>query len=235
MRVGSNWRACLGGALALMAQLCLAAYSFDDSERFAAATDWPAFAAMLERHHGAAAELAACRADAEDCPAHFKRVRVVLERGAALTREQQLRLVNRFVNKRRYAHDRPRRIAGTGGGTRRDWRGSRSPGDSSWPNRRAGGGGPDLGLVGFGDAALGVAEHFTDRAGAAADQRGIAGEVHQRVDQRRDMGLGEGGLDGGVIGLDGLERILHACDRLRKLAPMLAQAAVSLGAGGRGR
>lgn len=107
----------LGGALALAAQFGFAAYSFD-GERFADAADWPAFAAMLERHDASAAELVACRADAEACPTHLKRARVVLERGAALTRQQQLRLVNRFVNNRRYSHDRPRRMEGTGGETR---------------------------------------------------------------------------------------------------------------------
>ena len=104
--------------VALMAQPCLAAYSFDEGQRFADAADWPAFAAVLARQHAAASELAACRADAEDCPTHLKRVRVVLERGGSLTREQQLRLVNRFVNNRRYAHDRPRRAVATGGETR---------------------------------------------------------------------------------------------------------------------
>ena len=108
----------MGAALVLVAQLCLAAYSFDDSGRFADAADWPSFAAMLERHRATAADLAACRADAQDCPGHLKRVRVVLERGATLTREQQLRLVNRFVNNRRYSHDRPRRMEGAGGETR---------------------------------------------------------------------------------------------------------------------
>ena len=117
MSARRKWRWVLGGALALAAQVGFAAYSFD-GERFADAADWPAFAAMLERHDGSAAELAACRADAEACPAHLKRARVVLERGVALTREQQLRLVNRFVNNRRYSHDRPRRVEGTAGETR---------------------------------------------------------------------------------------------------------------------
>ena len=118
MRTEGRRQAGMAAAVALMAQLCLAAYTFDDSGRFADAADWPAFAAMLERHHEASAELAACRADAQDCPGHLKRVRVVLERGATLTREQQLRLVNRFVNNRRYAHDRPRRMEGVNGEAR---------------------------------------------------------------------------------------------------------------------
>ncbi|MYE23731.1 MAG: hypothetical protein F4Y01_07265 [Gammaproteobacteria bacterium] len=118
MRTVGKWQASMGAAVVLMAQLCLAAYSFDDSGRFADAADWPSFAAMLERHRATAAELTACRADAQDCPGHLKRVRVVLERGATLTREQQMRLVNRFVNNRRYSHDRPRRMQGTHGETR---------------------------------------------------------------------------------------------------------------------
>lgn len=117
MRVRGKWRWVLGGALALVGQLCSAAYSFDGG-RLADAADWPAFAAMLERHHASAAELAACRADAQACRSHLKRARVVLERGAELTREQQLRLVNRFVNNRRYAHDRPRRVESADGEAR---------------------------------------------------------------------------------------------------------------------
>ena len=116
--MGRTWRRAVFGAVALMAPTCLAAYSFDDSGRFADAADWPAFAAMLERHQATAAELVACRADAQDCPGHLKRVRVVLERGATLTREQQMRLVNRFVNNRRYSHDRPRRMEGADGEAR---------------------------------------------------------------------------------------------------------------------
>ena len=118
MGMGRTWRRAVLGAVALMAPTCLAAYSFDDGGRFADAADWPAFAAMLERHNATAAELAACRADAQDCPGHLKRVRVVLERGATLTREQQMRLVNRFVNNRRYSHDRPRRMEGADGEAR---------------------------------------------------------------------------------------------------------------------
>ena len=116
--MGHSWRRAVFGVVVLMAPTCLAAYSFDDSGRFADAADWPAFAAMLDRHHATAAELVACRADAQDCPGHLKRVRVVLERGATLTREQQMRLVNRFVNNRRYSHDRPRRMAGADGEAR---------------------------------------------------------------------------------------------------------------------
>ncbi|MDE0693101.1 MAG: hypothetical protein OXI55_12795 [Gammaproteobacteria bacterium] len=118
MRTVAKWQAGMGAAVVLLAQLCLAAYSFDDSGRFADAADWPAFAAMLERHRAAAAGLAACRADVQDCPGHLKRVRVVLERGAPLTREQQLRLVNPFVQNRRYSHDRPRRMEGADGEAR---------------------------------------------------------------------------------------------------------------------
>lgn len=95
-----------------------AAYPFDDGERIADAVDWPAFAAMLERRGAEAAGLAACREDAGDCASHLRRARVILERGADLDRERQLRLVNRFVNDRRYRQDRRRTTEGAAGPAR---------------------------------------------------------------------------------------------------------------------
>ena len=104
--------------LAGAAATAQAAYSFDAGERIADAADWPAFAAMLERHGTEAESLAACRQDADACPGHLRRARVILERGAALDRERQLRLVNRFVNHRRYREDRRRTTEGAAGAAR---------------------------------------------------------------------------------------------------------------------
>ena len=84
-----------------------AMYSFDTPDDFfAQATDWPAWHDMLERHHTERTALIACLEDKTQCSGRLRSLRPVLLKGADLDFDQQLRLVNRYVNRRRYKDDR---------------------------------------------------------------------------------------------------------------------------------
>ena len=91
----------------LVALPATAGYRFDTGEDYlASADDWPAWAAMLERHEQDREKIQLCLADKEACEGKLKSLRYVLDRGSELSRKRQLRLVNRYVNKRRYRRDR---------------------------------------------------------------------------------------------------------------------------------
>ena len=90
-------------------------YSFDNADDyFAPAAFWSAWQDMLDRHQSQRTAIEACLGNEKTCTHRLKGLRHVLLRGAELTLEQQVRLVNRFVNKHRYKDDRVSGRSGAG-------------------------------------------------------------------------------------------------------------------------
>lgn len=86
---------------------CQTKYSFDTAEDFFAPADyWPAWQDTLDRHNSEREAIHRCLSDAEACSRRLKGLRHVLLKGADLTPEQQVRLVNRYINMQRYKDDR---------------------------------------------------------------------------------------------------------------------------------
>ncbi|HNP62717.1 MAG TPA: transglutaminase-like cysteine peptidase [Woeseiaceae bacterium] len=82
-------------------------YSFDSAEDFLApATVWPAWQDTLERHEVERRAIHLCVNDVETCTRQLKGLRLVLLKGGELTVEQQIRLVNRYINMQQYKDDR---------------------------------------------------------------------------------------------------------------------------------
>ena len=82
-------------------------YSFDSAEDFfAPATYWSAWQDTLDRHQSERETIRACLGDEGACPRRLKALRHVLLKGANLTLEQQVRLVNRYINRHHYKDDR---------------------------------------------------------------------------------------------------------------------------------
>ena len=94
-------------ALLLVSATASANYSFDSpGDYLAEATAWPAWAQNLERHTSERDAIRRCLQEESACSGKLKSLRTVLVKGAALDRDRQLRLVNRYINKRRYRVDR---------------------------------------------------------------------------------------------------------------------------------
>lgn len=82
-------------------------YSFETAEDFfAPAANWPAWQDTLDRHHSELEAIHQCLSDEDSCTRRFRGLRHILLRGADLKLEQQIRLVNRYVNRHRYEDDR---------------------------------------------------------------------------------------------------------------------------------
>ena len=82
-------------------------YRFDNPDTYLAqATALPAWADALNRHISEQAAVEACLADESLCEGKLKGLRHVIVKGAGLEPDDQLRLVNRYINPRRYRHDR---------------------------------------------------------------------------------------------------------------------------------
>ena len=82
-------------------------YSFDTAEDFfAPATSWRAWQDTLDRHHSEREAIHRCLSNEAACARRFRGLRHVLLKGADLTREQQVRLVNRYINRQRYEDER---------------------------------------------------------------------------------------------------------------------------------
>ena len=82
-------------------------YEFDAPDDYlASATVWPAWAQNLERHNTDREAIWRCVVDESTCIGKLKSLRPILVKGAALDRDRQLKLVNRYINKRRYKRDR---------------------------------------------------------------------------------------------------------------------------------
>ncbi len=107
------------GAPALMLLLAMlvlapttseADYRFGDGVYLGSATLLPDWADTLERARSQNRLLEACLADADTCAGYLRGIPTLLERARALSRERQLQLINRYVNKRRYRGDRSLKI-----------------------------------------------------------------------------------------------------------------------------
>ena len=84
-----------------------ALYSFETAEDFfAPATYWSAWQDTLERHQSERETIHRCLRDETACTRRLRGLRHVLLKGADLSFEQQIRLVNRYVNRHRYKDDR---------------------------------------------------------------------------------------------------------------------------------
>jgi predicted transglutaminase-like cysteine proteinase len=84
-----------------------AAYRFDEPDTFLAdAENWPAWSQTLQHHSADRDAIWMCVENKDSCHGRLKSLRPVLVRGAALDRDRQLRLVNRYINRRFYRRDR---------------------------------------------------------------------------------------------------------------------------------
>jgi len=91
----------------LLSSPAFAGYRFDASGSYLAdASALPAWADTVERHTSDTSLLKDCLATIEVCTGKLKSLRHVIQKGAELDRDDQLTLVNRYINKRRYRRDR---------------------------------------------------------------------------------------------------------------------------------
>ena len=100
----------VGALVALSALLAVgtarASYDFDSGIWLGPAgllADW---SAALTRTSGELERLDACRQDAGACPSGFQGLATLLVRAGTLTRDDQIRLVHRYMNRRPYLSDR---------------------------------------------------------------------------------------------------------------------------------
>ena len=92
-----------------------ATYSFDSAEDFfAPAASWTAWQDALDRHQTEREAMRQCLDDETACARRLKGLRTILLKGADLTLEQQIRLVNRYINRQRYKEDRVSSRSGAG-------------------------------------------------------------------------------------------------------------------------
>jgi predicted transglutaminase-like cysteine proteinase len=86
---------------------CQTLYSFETPDDFfAPAANWPAWQETLDQHYSQRGAIQQCLNDAEACPRRLKGLRHILLKGADLTSEQQIRLVNRYINGQSYKDER---------------------------------------------------------------------------------------------------------------------------------
>jgi predicted transglutaminase-like cysteine proteinase len=86
---------------------CDARYSFEsDRDYFAPASSWTAWQDTLDRHQFERDLIQGCLRDESVCTRRLKGLRTVLLKGAELRVDQQIRLVNRYINRQRYKEDR---------------------------------------------------------------------------------------------------------------------------------
>ena len=90
-----------------LSSTALAGYQFDEPDAFLAGADaFPAWAHTLERHAAERSAITDCVAVEESCEGRLKGLRHVIVKGIDLEPDKQLKLVNRYINKRRYRRDR---------------------------------------------------------------------------------------------------------------------------------
>lgn len=85
-------------------------YPFDDSGYLGDAALLPDWSATLARQLAQSRDLESCLAEADGCPAWYRGLRRLLEKAAPLPAERQVKLVNFYVNSRRYRPDRQARL-----------------------------------------------------------------------------------------------------------------------------
>lgn len=97
--------------LVLLAFPAFADYRFDTPETYyAEASALPAWSNMLDRHAAERKTITDCLVSEDRCDGRLKGLRHIIQKGADLEPHDQLRLVNRYINKRRYKRDR-RKVA----------------------------------------------------------------------------------------------------------------------------
>jgi predicted transglutaminase-like cysteine proteinase len=123
MRVKANATTNIHGcavALALIGAVAAlptsAAYQFD-GEWLGTAQALPAWSTTLDRQQAEQPTIERCLADEATCTAGTRGLRYVLSKAADLDRERQVRLVNRYINQRRYRVDRARNVPSAAQGT----------------------------------------------------------------------------------------------------------------------
>lgn len=92
-----------------------APYAFDSGDFLAESSAWAAWTEMLTRHAEQFGGLQACLDDKAACTRRMRSLHVVLAKGAALPRDKQVQLVNRYVNRKRYNDDRSKIIRNENG------------------------------------------------------------------------------------------------------------------------
>lgn len=96
-----------GWILLLISATASANYDFDVPDDYlAGATEWPAWAQILRQQSTEHDAIRRCLEDESTCSGKLKSLRPILVKGAALDRDRQLKLVNRYINRRRYKRDR---------------------------------------------------------------------------------------------------------------------------------
>lgn len=112
--MGGNGSRCTRGNRAILIVLLLMApaiglaelYRFENGAYLGAASLMPDWADMLARQQAEQSAFQSCLKDALLCDKQYLGVRHVLLKARDLDSDKQIRLVNRYVNKRRYRRDR---------------------------------------------------------------------------------------------------------------------------------
>jgi predicted transglutaminase-like cysteine proteinase len=81
-------------------------YDFAGAAYLAPASSLPDWADTVERNNAEQQTIAECLADESVCQSRLIGIRHLLTKAQSLPREKQIRLINRYVNKRRYRDDR---------------------------------------------------------------------------------------------------------------------------------
>ena len=93
--------------LLLLSVPAFGGYRFDVPETYlAGASALPAWAHTVERHADERSVIENCLENEAACEGRLKGLALVIRKGADLKPDDQLRLVNRYINKRRYRRDR---------------------------------------------------------------------------------------------------------------------------------
>jgi predicted transglutaminase-like cysteine proteinase len=85
-------------------------YPFDDTGFLGDAALMPDWSATMQRQYDQTTLLQACIQDKTVCKSYYKGVRHLLIKAADLPPERQIRLVNHYVNRKRYKNDRASRM-----------------------------------------------------------------------------------------------------------------------------
>lgn len=88
-----------------------AAFRFEDGVYLGSADLLADWSGALARARAQQSELDACFADEARCDRRLRGLHLLVKRARALDRDRQVRLVNRYVNKRRYRRDRRAEVA----------------------------------------------------------------------------------------------------------------------------
>jgi len=85
-------------------------YRFEEGVYLGSANLLPDWAATLKRARRQQPGLDACLAAPDTCPRHLRGVSALVERIRDLDRGRQIRVVNRYINRRHYRHDRSAKV-----------------------------------------------------------------------------------------------------------------------------